>query len=233
MADPRTAGRSASRYCWGNDRASLDGDTVQPVTDYWTPGALITRREVLGFEPTETVDRSADWFGRSWLDVEVRVVEDNRDALVIYLDTGTPFDFPDGPWPAPDGLHPWLGRPGWEGYGCLMLQRPGEHHAVWHFWEGEARSFSHWYINIQTAFRRSAKTLDTQDLELDLVVAPDGSWEMKDWDAMDDRVADGRFSKELSAWVRRLGTELGDRLDRGDHWWDKDWADWKPPATWA
>lgn len=55
----------------------------------------------------------------------------------------------------------------WAGHGCLMVQRPGEHHAVWHFWDGADRRFSHWYVNLQTAFRRTAIGYDTQDLEVD------------------------------------------------------------------
>jgi hypothetical protein len=89
--------------------------------------------------------------------------------LVIFVASGTAFTFPSGEWPTSTGTHPWLGTLGWYGHGCLMVQRPGEHYAVWHFWEGEARTFSHWYINLQTAFRRGPGTIDTQDLEVDFV----------------------------------------------------------------
>ena len=83
----------------------------------------------------------------------------------------------------------------------LMLQRPGEAHAVWHFWDGPDRDFRCWYLNLQSPFRRTSIGYDTQDLELDIVVAPDGSFVLKDLELMDQRVADGRFTPELVAEV--------------------------------
>lgn len=209
----------------------------------WAPGQIVTRREVLGFDPVIGTgsDQAADptsardssspaWAGRAWLEIPVRVVEDTDEALVVYVESGAPFTFPEGTWPTADGRHPWHANGGWLGNGCLMVQKPGEHHAVWHFWEGPERRFSAWYINLQTAFRRSGDSLDTQDLELDLVVAPDRSWVMKDWEVLDERVAEGRYSAELVAWIRSLGTRLGRELDAGRFWWDESWKDWSPPA---
>lgn len=196
---------------------------------------MINRREILGLTPTGVpggVDPSRPWHGKAWLEVPVHVVADTDQHLVTYLAEGAPFTFPDGQWPAPDNRHPWLGRAGWTGHGCLMVQRPGDHHAVWHFWEGPNRTFSHWYINLQTAFRRTAGGYDTQDLELDLIVEPDGSWTLKDDEFMEDRVAEGRFTSELVAWIRNLGAQLIRRLEDGDRWWDESWADWHPPPTW-
>ncbi len=113
-----------------------------------------------------------------------------------------------------------------------MVQRPGDHHAVWHFWEGPERTLACWYINLQTAFRPSAIGYDTQDLELDLVVAPDGSWQLKDLEVLGDRVREGRYSQELVDWVVVLGEELGRELDAGRHWWDHAWASWEPDPAW-
>jgi hypothetical protein len=194
----------------------------------WAPGQIITRREVLGFDPVPAATPSASWAGRCWLEVPVRVVEDSDEAFVVYLEPGAPFTFPPGDWPTRNGRHPWHGRTGWHGHGCLMVHRPGDHHAVWHFWQGEQRAFACWYVNLQTAFRRVGDAFETQDLELDLVVAPDGSWAMKDWDLLDERAAEGRYSTDLIAWIRALGTKLGRELDAGRSWWDASWRDWSP-----
>ncbi|MDW3212849.1 MAG: DUF402 domain-containing protein [Ilumatobacteraceae bacterium] len=201
----------------------------------WEPGTTIVRREVLGLDPVAGDDghASAPWVGSVWMEMPVRVVEDSDDALVVHVESGAPFTFPDGPWPA-DGRHPWSGRSGWHGHGCLMVQRPGDHHAIWHFWTGPERTFACWYVNLQTAFRRTADAIETQDLELDLVVAPDGSWEMKDWDLLDRRVTEGRFTVDVAVAVRRLGVRLGRELDAGRLWWDLDWQHWTPDdAAWA
>ena len=86
----------------------------------WRTGEAIVRREV--------------WRGKTWEGLIVFVVDDAPDLLVSYLPEGSPFGFPEGDWPG--GRHPWHGRGGWEGHGVLMLQRPGESYAVWHFWHG-------------------------------------------------------------------------------------------------
>lgn len=196
----------------------------------WVEGDVVTRREVLGLSPIDDSPASPPpWHGRAWLEVPVHVIEDTDEHLVTYIAPGAEFRFPVGVWPTPDGLHPWQGRTAWEGNGCLMVQRPGEHHAVWHFWDGADRAFACWYINLQTAFRRTASGYETQDLELDLVVLPDGSWSLKDDDVLDDRVAEGRFTPELAEWTRGLAGELIDRLEADHWWWDRSWAEWSPP----
>jgi Protein of unknown function (DUF402) len=47
--------------------------------------------------------------------------------------------------------------------------------STWVLWEGEERSMDCWYINLQEPFRRTRDGIDSQDLELDFVVAPDGA----------------------------------------------------------
>ena len=120
----------------------------------------------------------------------------------------------------------WLETP------VYVVEDTAEHLAVWHFWDGPDRAFSCWYLNLQTAFVRSADGYRTQDLELDIIVFPDGSHVVKDDEVLDDRVAEGRYSAELVEWIRAYGRQLTDRLDAGGPWWDRSWAQWTPPDHW-
>jgi Protein of unknown function (DUF402) len=181
------------------------------------------------------VPRSAPlpaWYGRAWMAVPVHVVEDTAEHLVTYTATGAELGFVDHAWPTASGRHPWHGRGHWHGNGTLMVQRPGDHHAVWHFWTGEERTFACWYVNLQAAAARTAIGYDTQDFELDLVVFPDGTWVVKDLELMEARVAEGRFTGELVRWVLDLGEALVADLASGHRWWDPAWAEWEPPAAW-
>lgn len=193
---------------------------------------MIVRREVLGLAPGFHPSPRPDWYGRAWEALPVYVVEDSAEQLVTYVPEGAEIGFGVGAWPTPDGRHPWHGRSHWEGHGCLMVQRPGDHHAVWHFWDGPDREFSCWYVNLQSAFVRTAAGVDTQDLELDYVVFPDGTWIVKDLEVLDDRVAEGRFTADLVSWIRALGATLSTELEAGRHWWDPAWATWEPPVSW-
>ena len=73
-----------------------------------------------------------------------------------------------------------------------------------------------WYINLQEPFRRTPVGYDSQDLELDYVVYPDGRWEVKDADVMDLRVEEGRWSAERVAEICRDGEKLAARLEAGE-----------------
>jgi hypothetical protein len=187
----------------------------------WEHGETIVRREVLND-------------GRPWSAAMVYVVEDSDDALVTYLPGGTTFGFLDGEFPSPNGQHPWNhGSRRWEGHGTLMVQPPGEEHAVWHFWDGPDRSFTCWYVNFQEAFRRTPIGYDTQDLELDIVVPPNGSWVFKDRERMAEHVARGRYSSDQVERVLALGDELARHLDAGARWWDESWSRWRPDPSWS
>lgn len=199
------------------------------MTERWDHGELVVRREVLGLAPVRDVaGLEPSWYGRPWMAVPVHVVEDTADALVTYIAPGAEFGFFPGEWPTPDKLHPWANRSAWSGHGCLMVHRPGDHHAVWHLWSAPDRKFECWYINIQTNFVRTSYGYDTQDLELDIVVYPNNEWILKDDDVLVDRVKEGRFSPVLVEWIEALGRELTAELEAGRRWWDEGWSRWTP-----
>jgi len=185
----------------------------------WSPGEIVIRREVLND-------------GRAWLCIPVVVVVDRSDLLATYIAEGTPFEFPDGDWPAPAGLHPWHGRERWQGHGLLMLQRPGDSYAIFLFWHGPQRVFRGWYVNLQEPFRRTTAGYDTQDLELDIWVPLDGPWQWKDDELLDQRVHEGRFTADQAAEIRAVGANIAADLDAGRRWWSDDWASWMPDPAW-
>lgn len=181
----------------------------------WARGQPIVRREI--------------WRGAPWLATVVIVVEDGDEFLASYLPEEAPFVLP----PSADGRpHPWAGRGRWLGHGVLMLQRPGESYAVWHFWEGPKRRFSGWYLNLQEPYRRTEIGYDTQDLELDIWIPSGGAWRLKDEELVAERVEDGRFTAAQALEIHRLGDEIGHMLDRGEAWWDPAWAAFEPSPEW-
>ena len=181
----------------------------------WQRGEIIVHREI--------------WRDRPWIASPVVVVEDSPELLVTYLPEEAPFVFP----PNADGRpHPWAGKRHWEGHGMLALRRPGEACSVMHFWQAPERRFAGWYLNLEEPFRRTATGYDTQDLELDVWIPVDEDWRFKDEDMLEQRVSEGRFTEEQATAIRALGEQIGTRLDRGERWWDEQWASFEPDPAW-
>ena len=181
-------------------------------------GDVVMRREVVS--------------GTPHLIYAVRVVEDAGDRLTVFLASGTPISSPRGSWPWSDEGHPWAARGRWEGHGVLQTLSALEPFSTWVFWDGEERSLDCWYINLQEPFRRTLDGIDSQDLELDFVVAPDGSWQKKDDDLLDVWVVKGRWSADQVAGIREIGARVETELRAGHRWWDERWASWEPPSHW-
>lgn len=200
----------------------------------WQTGEVIARREVLGLLPAgvPTPAPVPAWYGGCWLGMANHVVADTAEELVTYTGPGAQLHSVPGTWPNPESRHPWHERRQWAGHGALMVHPKDADYAIWHFWDGPDREFDCWYINLQTAYRRTATGIDTQDLELDLVLRPDGSVEVKDLELMQTRVTEGRFTPELAEYVLAQGEQLAADLRAGHRWWDTSWAHWRAAEEW-
>ena len=185
----------------------------------WAYGDVIVHREIA--------------WGRPWIGIPERVVVDTPELLVTYIPTGAPFGYVAGPWLTETGLHPWQPNPAWRGHGPLIVQRPGDPYAVWHFWSGDQREFSCWYVNLQAPLRRTAIGYDTQDHELDIVVFPDGHWLFKDDEKMEQRIREGRYSDDEVVEIRALGGRITTLLDAGEAWWNPEFTSWAPDPSWG
>jgi Protein of unknown function (DUF402) len=180
-------------------------------------------------QPGEAIVRRDVWRGRPVVGWGGIVVADEDDLLVLYMPNGGRLWSTDDFFGAP---HPWSHKDRWEGHGVLQLQRPGELHAVWVFWQGPKRELGAWYVNIQEPFRRTAIGFDTQDLELDIVISPDGSWRWKDDELLDPWVERGRWTAAEVAAIRAEGARVAAELEAGRRWWSDEWATWEPDPAW-
>jgi hypothetical protein len=181
----------------------------------WQPGDAIVRRDV--------------WHGRPTVAWGGHVVEDTDEQIVLFMPEHGPLAF------APDFFgepHPWSGRDRWIGHGVLQLHRPGTMHSVWVFWVGPGRELAAWYVNLEEPWRRTQLGFDTQDLELDLVVEPDGSWRFKDDEHLEPWIERGRWTAADVAAIRAEGARIAAELDAGRRWWDEGWAAWEPDPSW-
>jgi hypothetical protein len=93
---------------------------------YFRAGSTVVRREVL--------------HGRPWMEHPVTVVHDGAECLAVLLEPGSPFSFVDHPF----GPHPWHAHRAWTGSTVLQVQRDGDAHAAWKFFD-RGGVVTHWY----------------------------------------------------------------------------------------
>ncbi|GLZ32156.1 hypothetical protein Lesp02_43440 [Lentzea sp. NBRC 105346] len=177
------------------------------------------------FEPGDVAVRREVLHGRVWSEMPTRVVADSPDLLAVFVEPGTPLNYPEHHYP-----HPWdkPSRGFWRGNGKLMLHRPGDAYSVDLFWRGPDRVFSDFYLNLQAPFERTDDGFNTLDHALDYRMHLDGRWEQLDLDEFERDVAVGKYSAAEAEAIRLEGKKIEAMLSSGDIWWDLAWVDWTP-----
>ncbi len=106
---------------------------------------------------------------------------------------------------------------------ALCLARPGRGHSIYPHWK-DGR-FAYWYVNFEQPLRRTSVGFDTFDEKLDLIVRPDGSYEWKDEDELEQAAAIGLLD---AAAVRAEAQRVLDEWP-----FPTGWEDWRPGPSWS
>jgi uncharacterized protein DUF402 len=124
----------------------------------------------------------------------------------------------------------------WQGPGILLFFPPDADHSIWFFRDDED-NFLNWYVNLEERARRwddgNVAGVDVVDQDLDIVVAPDRSWQWKDEDEFAERLAvpDHYWvPDEAAVWAE--GRRVIKQIEAGDFPFDGTWTDWTPPPQW-
>lgn len=174
-----------------------------------------------------------------------RVVSDDERGLLLWLAHGSIVatevaedgrgvrDMPFTEWA---GLPHVLAESRWRGPGILKFLPPDVDHSVWFFFDAAGR-FASWYVNLEERALRwddgSIAGVDTVDQDLDIVAAPDRSWEWKD---------EAEFTERLEVpehyWVRdgaevwAEGRRVIKEIETGEFPFDGTWTDFVPDPAW-
>jgi uncharacterized protein len=180
------------------------------------------------FETGEVVALREVWRGRVWKARPWIVVHDRPDQLALYIPKGSPTKIPPGSgiprdeWELEDGV--WE-RP------TLRLTTPGTPHSVLVWWEN--RRFEGWYVNLERPLERTAIGFDYLDLELDIYVRPDRSWEVLDEDEFEEAQRLGVIAPEEAAAVRAEAARAVRTIEAWDPPFCAGWERWRPDPEWA
>jgi len=119
----------------------------------------------------------------------------------------------------------------WQTNRLLLLFAPEKFYSTIFFWNDLSNEFLSYYVNFQLPFKRNDCALDTLDLDLDLIIHPDFSYEWKDLDDYQNAIAHGVI---LPEWVQEIdlaASEIMDRLDQRQYPFDGSWLNWKPDTS--
>lgn len=196
------------------------------------PGELVLRRHF------QRELRSRVWVGR--------VAADDEHGLWIWVATGSAHR----DLGAADGRHlreladlaewsrvpkafdprPWGGN-------VLMLHPQDGDYSVWLFFD-PAGALRRWYVNLErpaTRWRDEALGgVDTVDYDLDVLVAPDRTWQWKDEDEFAARLREpADYWVDDEAAVRAEGERLVKLAEAGEFPFDGTMTDYRPDPTWS
>ena len=117
--------------------------------------------------------------------------------------------------------------------GVLILTPPRAAHSV-SWWFDEDGRHTAWYVNLERPAVRWRGGIDVRDHALDLLIAPDRSWEWKDEDEFERRTGQLPFwGADQASQIRAEGLRVIETLDAKDFPFDGTWCDFVPDPSWT
>lgn len=159
------------------------------------------------------------------------VVEDSAERLIVFAPEGmvtqfSDIDFRKGTIGEP---HPHV----WHTTHNLRIFEPGKGTCISAMFLAKTGNFLCWYIDLIEPFRRTADGVVTWDLSLDIVVAPDFTWKMKDEDHFQWIQDLGWVTPERAKQMLLDKDEMIARIERRDRPFNEDWPNWRPDPSWT
>jgi protein associated with RNAse G/E len=194
----------------------------------WQPGDVIAWRGI--------------YRERVWHSQTVIVVRDTPQEIALTLLPGTECIAPEGylqgknsdkrRWNFKDKY--WqLEKYSWRTNRLLLLMEPEEYYSTMFFWNRESNEFLCYYINFQLPFQRSHCGVDTLDLDLDLIIHPDFSYEWKDVADYQKAIEHGIILPEWTREIDAAKKEILDRVEKRQYPFDGSWLNWMPGPAWS
>lgn len=194
----------------------------------WKPGDVIAWRSI--------------YRNRVWHAIPTYVVKDTFQEVVLALTPGTDglveenyslgkkygkrrWDFKYENWR--------LANFTWHTNRWLLILKPEKYYAAVFFWNHDRNEFLGYYINFQLPFKRSHSCIDTLDLELDINIHPDFSFEWKDLDDYQKGIESGIIHPDWVYEIESAKIEVLDKLEKRGYPFDGSWLDWMPDPSWV
>jgi protein associated with RNAse G/E len=194
----------------------------------WNPGEIVMWRGIVN--------------DKVWHVQPTIVVKDDPHELVLTLLPGTEcladetyplgkqsskrwWDFNDNDWV----MKPYT----WRTNRLLLILEPETYYSTILFWDHATDAFVCYYINFQLPFKRNHASMDTLDLELDIVIYPNFTYEWKDLEEYNAVLEQGIIPAEYVQEIDAAKSGIFDRLKDRKYPFDGSWLDWRPHPNWV
>jgi hypothetical protein len=187
--------------------------------------------KVLMWRSGETVLARSVWRERVCFAGSVIVVEESAQRTLLFTPMGTPVMHTPIDYRAGTIGEPQLRT--WHTTHNLRFLEPDSGYCISALYDGNGGQFLCWYIDLIEPFRRVRDGVVLWDLALDIVVAPDLSWTMKDEDHFDLIQKHGWITPRRAAQVRRDAQQAIKRIERRQPPFNENWHNWRPSSAWS
>ena len=198
----------------------------------------------MSFSSGDTIMVQEVWKDRVWAARPMTVVRDEGDLLVLWFPRGTRWKMPTPPTTRPrEGNRgtrlatcatsgDWVLRDAEWDVDTLSFTRAGDWHSVWVSWAPDGSDWG-WYVNLQRPFERTPIGIETMDMVLDVLIAPDRSWRWKDEDELEAFVARGAFDHRLASKIREEGLRVVESAKHDEPPFSEPWRQQlRPDPAW-
>lgn len=121
----------------------------------------------------------------------------------------------------------------WRTNRLLLIFEPEKYYSTVLFWNHESNEFLCYYINFQLPFQRNQSAVDTLDLDLDLIVNSDFSYEWKDVADYQKAIKNGIIFPEWMIGIEVAKKGVFEKLETRQYPFDGSWLTWKPDPGWS
>jgi protein associated with RNAse G/E len=179
---------------------------------------------------------------RIWHSQTVIVVRDTPEEIALTLLPGAECIAPEGYLQGKNSeKRRWnfkekdwqVERYSWRTNRLLLLMEPKKYYSTIWFWNQVGNEFLCYYMNFQLPFQRRHCGIDTLDLDLDLIINPDFSYEWKDVDDYQKAIESEIIFPEWIQGIEEAKQEIFDRLGKRQYPFDGAWMNWKPNPNWS
>lgn len=194
----------------------------------WNPGDVISWRGI--------------YRERIWHVQPTILIKDSPKEIVLTLLPGTECiaeeNYPKG---KKNGARLWdfkekawhLAKYTWQTNRLLLIFEPEKYYSIIHFWNHVSGEFLCYYINFQLPFQRSHCGVDTLDLDLDLIINPDFSYEWKDVDDYQKAIECGIIPSECIQGIETAKPGILERIEKRQYPFNGSWLNWMPDSSWS